>query len=583
LETAALVAVACGGVTAAAYFHVRDSAIDAASERLLAASTQVEELVAASMRNRTDALRRLASDPLLRRYMTAAPADEAAVLEVLKAARSANTPSLLRLVDPDGHTRLATEGWDASTPAGHFGPAPNDRPLVGPFVAGPSGSDFFFDVSAPIRDAGVLAGYLIERRSLSNSGATLDLLQGLIGEDARLFLGNRSGDVWTDFSTRVASLPPDVIGRLEYATLPGEQALAVRGVAVEGTPWTLAVGLPAAPVLGRVRDFLADALAFTGLIVAAAGLLGWLLSRRLTVPLQRVTAAAEEIAATETDGRPRLKTDGDEIARLAASFSAMAARVEDSHRELAKLVGELEDRVQTRTAALESANKELKAFSYSVSHDLRAPLRAIGGFSQILLEDHGGSLSPEARQCVDVITRRARQMGQLIDDLLAFTRVGQKPVQRQPVGMTSLAAEVVEGLRGDSPGPAPEIQIDTLPPALGERVLLRQLLLNLIQNARKFSATRADPRIQIGALEQGDETVYFVRDNGVGFDMQYADKLFGIFQRLHRPEDFEGTGVGLAIVERIVHQHGGRIWAEAVVDGGATFYFTLPAPVPEAA
>jgi PAS domain S-box-containing protein len=232
-----------------------------------------------------------------------------------------------------------------------------------------------------------------------------------------------------------------------------------------------------------------------------------------------------------------------------------------------------EKAVAERTAQLEAANQGLESFSYSVSHDLRAPLRAIDGFSRMLLEDHGHELGEEPRRLLGIIRANTARMGQLIDDLLTFSRLSRKQVQALPIDMGRLVAGVVEDLRADERS---RIVVGALLPCLGDGALLRQVWTNLIGNALKFSRGRPWPRVEVGSRRAGGETVYLVRDNGVGFDMAYAGHLFGVFQRLHRPEEFEGTGVGLAIVKRIVDRHGGRVWAEAQPGEGATFYFALP-------
>jgi len=224
--------------------------------------------------------------------------------------------------------------------------------------------------------------------------------------------------------------------------------------------------------------------------------------------------------------------------------------------------------------ALHDTNRELETFSYSVSHDLRAPLRAIAGFVQILDEDHGATLPADARRHLERVKVNAQRMGQLIDDLLNFSRIGRTLITRQQVDMNAIAATVAQDAVSTA-GRDIAIAIDTLPPAYGEPSLLNQVFFNLISNAVKFTARAERPSIKIGSVTQNGELVYCVKDNGVGFDERYAEKLFGVFQRLHRLNDFEGTGVGLAIVERIIRNHGGRIWAEAELDKGATFFFTL--------
>jgi PAS domain S-box-containing protein len=235
-----------------------------------------------------------------------------------------------------------------------------------------------------------------------------------------------------------------------------------------------------------------------------------------------------------------------------------------------------EKALRERTAELEAANKELDSFSYSVSHDLRRPLRAIDGFARILLEEHAPSLSDEASRYLGLVRDSAQRMGQLMDDLLAFSRLARQPLKAQVLAPGELVRQVLEELRSELEGRAVEISIGDLPMCRGDASLLRQVFVNLLSNALKFTRHREVALIDVGWHDDGDGTpVFFVKDNGAGFDIAYADKLFGVFKRLHRQEDFEGTGVGLAIVQRIVERHGGRIWAKAELDRGAVFSFTL--------
>jgi PAS domain S-box-containing protein len=237
-----------------------------------------------------------------------------------------------------------------------------------------------------------------------------------------------------------------------------------------------------------------------------------------------------------------------------------------------------ESTLQERNNQLQAAVTELDAFSYSVSHDLRAPLRAINGFSQILLTQYGQILPDEPREYLQLVRDNAVQMGHLVDDLLTFSHLGRQSLSKQSVPTASIIEQVLRDMQQQDPGRSVSVSVGETPDLWGDATLLKQVFANLIGNAFKYTRMRPEAAIEIGTRQIGAELAFFVRDNGAGFDMQYVDKLFGVFQRLHRAEDFEGTGVGLAIVQRIIQRHGGRVWAEAAVDRGATFYFTTELP-----
>ncbi len=245
--------------------------------------------------------------------------------------------------------------------------------------------------------------------------------------------------------------------------------------------------------------------------------------------------------------------------------------------KITELNRDLEQRVEERTAQLEAANKELEAFSYSVSHDLRTPLRAIDGFSRIVLDEYADKLDDEGKRLLNIVRNNSNRMAQLIDDILQFSRTGRLEIAFTQVDMSGLAHEVAQELQETAPNPALEIRIGELPQVNGDRTMLRQVFVNLLANAIKFSRARELPVVEVKAERIGEEIIYSVRDNGAGFDMRYQEKLFGVFQRLHTVGEFEGTGIGLAIVKRIVTRHGGRVWAEGKVGEGATIYFALPA------
>jgi PAS domain S-box-containing protein len=244
-----------------------------------------------------------------------------------------------------------------------------------------------------------------------------------------------------------------------------------------------------------------------------------------------------------------------------------------AHEKIEKLNGDL----QVHTRQLEETNKELEAFSYSVSHDLRAPLRHIDGFVKMLVKQSGPQLDDRGKRYLNIIADSAQRMGALIDDLLVFSRMSRAELRCSRVSTDSLVHEAVEGLQTEINGRHINWKIDALPEVDADPAMLQQVWVNLISNAVKYTRPRDPAKIEIGCADSGNgEYIFFVHDNGVGFDMQYAHKLFGVFQRLHRLEEFEGTGIGLANVSRIVHRHGGRVWAEAKPDAGATFYFSLP-------
>ena len=289
-----------------------------------------------------------------------------------------------------------------------------------------------------------------------------------------------------------------------------------------------------------------------------------------------------ELNIIRSDGEIRNAELSVSIIKDAAGSSLSMGQIVDiterkrAEGEIYRLNQELEQRVVERTAQLAVANKQLEAFSYSVSHDLRSPLRAIDGYTGILIDDYEMLLDEEGKRICQVIRGQTRKMNQLIDDLLAFSRLSLMEMKLSRINMKSLAATVFQDVTTPEARARIDFHLGPLPDVMGDPALIQQVWVNLLSNAVKFSSKRERAVITVSYTQDGEETIYSVSDNGAGFDMKYADKLFGVFQRLHSEQEFEGTGVGLAIIQRILQHHGGRVWAEAQIGQGATFYFSLP-------
>ena len=313
---------------------------------------------------------------------------------------------------------------------------------------------------------------------------------------------------------------------------------------------------------------------FAGLL--AALIISYILQRTISSRLLSLVIKTKEVADTGNYSIRVSTEDEDEIGILSKEFNMLMVQIDNMEKSLKEANAELEKRVEQRTAELESANKELESFSYTVSHDLKAPLRAINGFTEILVKKYGAALDDKGKEVAGVIVANARKMGQLIEDLLEFSRLGRREITMNQVNMDEVVDQVLIEARNAYPGRDIEVKREKLPPAMGDQNLLVQVWTNLISNAFKYTGHKEHAVISIGCTIKNNEEIYYVKDNGAGFDMKYADKLFRVFQRLHGANEFEGTGVGLAIINRIITRHGGRVWAEGKVEEGAAFYFSLP-------
>jgi len=556
----------------AAYGQVRTSALSFASERV---KRSTKEWVNASVRStaqQRSQVATLVADPGVRDFVASGgKRGRDWALAAMRRIAPDNTPNVAMEVWDDGGHRLLLRGDSAfaSEPA----PLPaSDSGVVSPYRV-QRDTLILSDMQAVVRRGpeGAVIGRVVVVRRLNVSAQARQTLTGISGGDMSLLIGNADGGVWTDLE-KVIPAPP-AAARAEHDSalaIPYVRGDAKIGAAarIPGTPIMFISELPRRTVLAPTQVYLRRMSLIAAVIVLVGAFGAWWVSRGITDPLNHLTTAAAAIASG--DLARRVDVPGhDELGRLGNSFNTMAGEVQRARSDL-------EGQVVERTRALSETNAELEAFSYSVSHDLRAPLRAIHGFARILLEDHGAGMDGEAKRVLGVIDENTRRMGQLIDDLLAFSRLGRKEIETARVDMAELVRGVVDEIRRHAGDRPLEITVGALPPARGDRNMLRQAVTNLLDNAAKFTRKRTPGRIEVGSQANGAEAVYYVKDNGAGFDPRYASKLFGVFQRLHRAEEFEGTGVGLAIVQRVVQRHGGRVWAEGKLDGGATFYFTLP-------
>jgi signal transduction histidine kinase len=394
---------------------------------------------------------------------------------------------------------------------------------------------------------------------------------GYVTDSRGLIIAHQANLKYVEEQTDFSSLPPvraalsGQRGTIQFINpIEGEEKLGAY-LPLSGSGWAVVYVLPTTIAFAPVDELARYIILIAAGLAALLGFVSLIIVRQIVRPLGRLTAAAATIGTGNFTQRIELRTD-DEIGKLSEEFNRMASALSDKETQLLSY-----------TAQLENTNKELEAFSYSVSHDLRAPLRAIDGFSRILLEDYIDNLGEEGKRVLNVIRNNTQKMGQLIDDLLLFSHLGRQGLRASGIDIGKLAKAASEELKLAVPERKLKFTINTLIPAHGDQAMIRQVLINLLSNAVKFTRPKENATIEVGGEREGNENIYYVKDNGVGFDMQYVNKLFGVFQRLHSSEEFEGTGVGLAIVQRIIHRHGGRVWAEGKVNEGATFYFSLPA------
>src|SRR5213594_1726933 len=456
----------------------------------------------------------------------------------------------------------------------------------------------YWSLRQATRDALAVRGRIIAANStaslaFANDADAREILSALRADPhiVAAVLYDKRGHVFAGYPAGVAGdVVPAVPGpdgyRFERGLLIGFQPVEEAGSQRLGTLY-LASDLGAISDTFRLSGVIG--LAVMAVALLAAYLLSRILQGTISQPILALAETAKAVSTRQDYSVRAPKLGADELGALTDAFNQMLGRIAEQKGELQRYAADLERRVEERThelqerneslrrnaAELLAANTELDAFAYSVSHDLRAPLRSIDGFSQVLLEDYGAQLDEGGRDSLQRVRAASQRMATLIDDLLKLARVTRTEMRTERVDLSGMAREIVLDIQRTAPDRQVEFAIAPGLEAQGDSRLLRVVLDNLLRNGWKYTGKQAQPRVEFTAVDENGGRVFVIKDNGAGFDMQYADKLFGVFQRLHSAAEFEGTGVGLATVRRIINRHGGRIWAEGAVDQGATLYFTL--------
>jgi signal transduction histidine kinase len=556
----------------AAYREVRRQAVDGTYLRLEVVSERLATTVGQAFRRLATTAQAAADSQPVIAALAGGGADAEAQAHAILGRILGLSPQVLgiSLWDTTGRRVLEARRPQTEDAVDWSGSSPLPAGLTEPAVERVDGDGTltWYDTVGVVRSGDQVLGHVLVSWQVAGSPGASQNLADLVGLDATFALG-RPGGRWTDLDGLVAEPPPAAarLGRAEYEQ-PGSTAKFAVGRQVDETPWQIWVASPRDVALAGPRAFLlrvagafGSSVLLLGVVAAAAT------SRRVTGRLDRLTESADAIADGRYNGEPLVEGE-DELGRLARSFNIMARRVWEAQRQLEK-------RVAQRTAELENANRELEAFTYTASHDLRAPLRAIVGFGDIVSEEYGSALDERGLGYLARNRGAAARMQNLIDALLEFSRTNRHEMAFSVVDLSALAREVVAELSAASPGRRIRWQIADDLVAPGDPRLLGVVMRNLLGNAWKFTAYRESAEIEVGMLA-GAQPTFFVRDNGAGFDMQYAERLFTPFHRLHGEQEFQGTGIGLSLVQRIIERHNGRVWADSAAGEGATFYFALP-------
>jgi len=554
------------------YIGIRKTSEAAAKERLLILSQQLSSMYTQSAASVMNATRTAASSPAVKSFLLSAGRDSAEAVDMLLRKLKPDTTWInIQLLNANRQPVAAvdTDNVDDSVKLSSIipgYPTAADTGLVSSLYM--KGEAFYYALCGAVVHGGKLTGYLLRWRKMYSSKENIERVSKLLGKEVVLYVGNADGSLWSDLRTEVKGLPATIETDSAVITYArgGEDYMAAQSL-VRNTKWKVMVTMPEHKVLQPATEFLRIAVSSAVLLLLIGIVLTWLISRSITKPLDKLAVAARGIAKGDFSQKVELNR-ADELGVLSHAFNVMAKEVSDTQKSL-------ETNVAKRTAQLEQANKELEAFSYSVSHDLRAPLRAVSGYANMLQEDHAPSLNEDGKRIVGTIVNNARMMGQLIDDLISFSRISRKETNVEEVNMQQVVEQVIAELKTQRPGKNYRFVMHALPVCKTDPQLIKQVWVNLVDNAMKYSSLEEEPVIEIGATHTNGKVEYYVKDNGVGFDMKYSDKLFGVFQRLHRQDEFEGTGIGLALVKRIVDRQNGSLRAEGNIGRGAVFAFSF--------
>ena len=560
----------------AAYSRVRESALTDARVRLTSVADQLASMLRTSAGQVGAAVAKAAANDTLRRFLeTPTPRNR---LDALAAMRHMGpvveqvigvelwSAQRERLLETGTQTASAVSGGQVEGVqwAEHV-----DTGLVGRLQLG-SGDSLIYPVSALIQGRSGPLGYVVQWRRATSSPKSREATLQLIGSGAALYVGNDRGDFWTDLLSQAPKPPVDVRtahGILSYDR-PQSGGVMAAARSLAPLPWVVLVEFPERVVGASAAAFIRK-LSLIELALVVLGLVAaWVMGRRIAAPLRDLTGASAAIAAGDYS-RDVASHRADEIGQLAAAFTTMAHRVRDAQTRL-------EDQVRERTAELEERNDELEAFGYSISHDLRAPLRAMQGFSQALLEDCGDRLDAMGREYAERIVAGARRMDELIRDLLAYSRVSRAELKLVRVPLTPVAHSALAELSGALRARSASVHVDEpLPAVMGHPATLSQVLTNLLGNGLKFVPPERTPELRVHAERHNGLVRVWVEDNGIGIAPEHQGRIFRVFERLHSNDDYPGTGIGLAIVRKAVERMGGQVGVESSLGHGSRFWVEL--------